>query len=137
MQERRKPSVQNAKGSIHLTDDRDATIADSTKAMSLLAGEIAQLRDAERKHLTTIADLRSRLAAAEAERDVYKRDSQIIQSRAGQHEARAEALEAALRFYADRQIYFHDDGKCSLACADEGDKARAAIPNHQSQEARE
>ena len=36
-------------------------------------------------------------------------------------------LKAALEFYADRQIYFHDDGKCSLACADEGDKARAAI----------
>jgi hypothetical protein len=41
--------------------------------------------------------------------------------------ARVERLEAALRYYANRSLYFHDHGCCSAICQDEGERARALV----------
>ena len=37
-----------------------------------------------------------------------------------------ERLKEALRFYAERELYIHDDD-CSRACEDEGEVARKAL----------
>ena len=53
--------------------------------------------------------------------------SLIYERRAIEAERQLEVAKEGLAFYADRTLYFHNDGMCSPACADEGDTARATL----------
>lgn len=57
----------------------------------------------------------------------YHYEAQKVQGLLNALEAKCARYEAALRFYAVREAYLHDDCECAPICTDEGEIARQAL----------
>ena len=125
--------------------ERDEALKDLTDVQKVEAGLVAlhddvatlelinELSAAKQAAETKVANLEAEIAKVRAEDLAIVSDyggnvSLNLQLEAA--EADAARLAEALKFYAIRERYFHENEACPEICEDEGTKARAALAAH-------